>query len=425
MTHKSLILVILGTLIFLLCSVSSADVPSMINYQGKLTTASGGCLNDTVEMTFSIYPDTTGSPADWTETQALVAVQNGIFNVLLGSVTPISASVFDGDIKYLGVQIEADPEMTPLKPMVTTAYAFHCATADSALNASAAGITSVDGVSNPGGDVDLIQTDAITIVPNDGANTITFGETHSARTDDPHTVTAAQTGALVSVDGVSNAGGDVDLVAGSNMTITPDDGANTVTFSSTGGGGGGGWVDDGTVVRLETSSDSVGIGTSSPTAKLEVSGDAFISGKATIGPFHTNSGSGGFVAGVENYATGTQAVIGGGNFNGASGSQPTVGGGYLNYANGDWTTVGGGSNNLAANVNATVGGGNYNKARGEYSVVSGGGGPTSSDSNSAWADYSAIGGGRGNAANGYGSTIGGGYYNTANATRATVGGGED
>jgi hypothetical protein len=119
---------ILGTLTFLLCSVSSATVPSMINYQGKLTTASGGCLNDTVEMTFSIYPDTTGSPADWTETQAQVAVQNGIFNVLLGSVTPISDSVFDGDIKYLGVQIEADPEMTPLKPMVTTAYAFYCAT---------------------------------------------------------------------------------------------------------------------------------------------------------------------------------------------------------------------------------------------------------------------------------------------------------
>ena len=43
--------------------------------------------------------------------------------------------------------------------------------------------------------------------------------------------------------------------------------------SSGGGGGGGGWVDDGTVVRLETDTDSVGIGTTIPAAKLDVSGD--------------------------------------------------------------------------------------------------------------------------------------------------------
>ena len=43
---------------------------------------------------------------------------------------------------------------------------------------------------------------------------------------------------LASVDGVSNAGGNVDFIAGSNMTITPDDGANTITFASTGGGSG-------------------------------------------------------------------------------------------------------------------------------------------------------------------------------------------
>jgi len=37
-----------------------------------------------------------------------------------------------------------------------------------------------------------------------------------------------------------------------------------------GSGGGGGWVDDGTVVRLQNSTDSVGIGTASPGAKLQV-----------------------------------------------------------------------------------------------------------------------------------------------------------
>jgi hypothetical protein len=49
--------------------------------------------------------------------------------------------------------------------------------------------------------------------------------------------------------------------------------ADTADYArSGGGGGGGGWVDDGTVVRLEAEDDSVGIGTTTPAAKLEVQG---------------------------------------------------------------------------------------------------------------------------------------------------------
>ena len=103
---------------------SEAAVPPLINYQGKLTTASGACLNDTVQMTFTIYADSLGVSDEWSETQAEVVVKEGIFNVLLGSVDTIPSAVFDGNIKYLGIQVEADPEMTPLKPMVSVPYAF-------------------------------------------------------------------------------------------------------------------------------------------------------------------------------------------------------------------------------------------------------------------------------------------------------------
>jgi hypothetical protein len=97
------------------------------------------------------------------------------------------------------------------------------------------GLASIDSVFNTGGDVDLIPQNAITITPNDGANTITIGETHSSLTNNPHAVTAVQTGALVSVDGVSNPGGDVAFIAGTNVTITPNAGARTITFAATGG----------------------------------------------------------------------------------------------------------------------------------------------------------------------------------------------
>jgi hypothetical protein len=113
-------------------SQSPAAVPSLISYQGKLTTTAGGCINDTVGMTFSIYPDILGSPAEWSETQTQVVVRDGIFNVLLGSVESIPASIFDGSIKFLGVQVESDPEMRPLKPIVAAAYAFRSQKSDTA-----------------------------------------------------------------------------------------------------------------------------------------------------------------------------------------------------------------------------------------------------------------------------------------------------
>ncbi|NIM16377.1 MAG: hypothetical protein GTO45_30665 [Candidatus Aminicenantes bacterium] len=94
-------------------------------------------------------------------------------------------------------------------------------------------LKSVDGVGNPGGDVDLVKDNSITITPDDAANTITIGETHSARTDNPHGTTAVQLGALSSVDGVSNPGGNVDLVAESSIDITPNNGANTITIGET------------------------------------------------------------------------------------------------------------------------------------------------------------------------------------------------
>lgn len=70
--------------------------------------------------------------------------------------------------------------------------------------------------------------------------TLATTATHVAATSNPHNVTASQVGALASIDGVSNAGGNVDLVAGANITITPDDSANTITIAASGGGGGGG-----------------------------------------------------------------------------------------------------------------------------------------------------------------------------------------
>lgn len=109
-----------------------AEVPRLINYQGKLTTPSGALVDATISMQFSIYADSTTSFALWSETQDSVKVEKGIFNVLLGSINPIPDSVFDGDIRYLGIKVGTDPEMSPRKAIVSVGYALKSKMADTA-----------------------------------------------------------------------------------------------------------------------------------------------------------------------------------------------------------------------------------------------------------------------------------------------------
>ena len=60
------------------------------------------------------------------------------------------------------------------------------------------------------------------------------------------------------------------LAAGSSGQFLKTQGSGANPLWATVAAGGGGWTDDGTVVRLETITDSVGIGTTGPNAKLEV-----------------------------------------------------------------------------------------------------------------------------------------------------------
>ena len=111
-------------LLFLFCNICIAEVPHMINYQGKLTKATGVILDTTISMVFTIYTDSNGTTPLWTEIQSTVVVEKGVFNVLLGNVISIPDSVFDGSVRYLGVKVGEDPEITPRKLMVSVAYAY-------------------------------------------------------------------------------------------------------------------------------------------------------------------------------------------------------------------------------------------------------------------------------------------------------------
>ncbi len=92
--------------------------PGTISYQGMLNDAVGQPINGNTGIAFRLYNTPTGatSAALWTEAHInanAVPVGNGLFNVLLGSLTPIPASVWNNANVYLGVQVGNDVEMLP------------------------------------------------------------------------------------------------------------------------------------------------------------------------------------------------------------------------------------------------------------------------------------------------------------------------
>ncbi len=245
-----------------------------------------------------------------------------------------------------------------------------------------------------------------------------------ARSDHGHDLIYVNEGQLDAISGAMVANGSLGFediaqngaVAGQVMKWSGTAWTATNDSVGSGGSGSGGWVDDGTVLRLETVSDSVGIGTSSPTEKLEVDGSFRVSGTAVIGSGHSYSGTGGNLTGENHTAGGDYFVISGG---------------AQNQVTGQYTTIGGGLENRAENQFSFVGGGRNNRAVGRYSVVSGGGTDTGGDENRAEGDYSTISGGRHNTAGGTGgnwedyayATVGGGQDNRAERRYCSVGGG--
>jgi len=184
----------------MILNVYGASIPQLINYQGVLLDGEGDPISGNRSIEFLLYDVETEGTEFWSEVQE-VTITDGLFNVLLGSHIEIPPQVFDSTEVYLALKVEGDEEMTPRKRLVSVGYAFQALNSDS-LNGYGSDEFVMPGQSN------VVTTGMI--LPE----------------------------VLSSIDGVSNDGGNVDLVEGSNITITPDDAANTITISAASGSSG-------------------------------------------------------------------------------------------------------------------------------------------------------------------------------------------
>jgi len=155
---------VLGTLLSMVAVMvishaasAAVTVPTKMNFQGRLTDSAGNVkANGLYNMKFRLFTVSSGGSAVWTETRETtnrVQVTNGLFSVQLGSVTPLSDSLFASGALYTEVELPTpatatcstaacgsftEGAMTPRNQMATSAYAFNSETLDG-LDSSAFG----------------------------------------------------------------------------------------------------------------------------------------------------------------------------------------------------------------------------------------------------------------------------------------------
>ena len=132
MKSRTLIFWVITAFILAISSFAQAGVPQLISYQGILTDDSGEPLSGNYLLTFSIYADEVGGSPLWTETKA-VDVTEGLLSTNLGTNTQLTESVFSDSARYLGIQVENDPEM-PRSRMTSSPYAYRIATVDGSIS---------------------------------------------------------------------------------------------------------------------------------------------------------------------------------------------------------------------------------------------------------------------------------------------------
>jgi len=122
------LLMILTSVVF--AQVENDFIPQMINYQGFLTDANGTTLSGTYQITFALYSDATSTTSNvWDETHSAIFIENGLFNVLLGSIDTLTAADLAGE-RYLGIRVSGEPEMMPRMRLASAAYSLQAENAN-------------------------------------------------------------------------------------------------------------------------------------------------------------------------------------------------------------------------------------------------------------------------------------------------------
>jgi len=257
------IVILLGGAVLLLTPFASADVPGLVNLQGRLKDGAGNLVaNGSYSVIFTIYDAASNGNVMWAESTS-VNTSNGIFNVLLGSVNPVPDSVFNDPARFLGIKVGTDPETTPRQRLTSVGYSQR-----SSEWTSAAG-----ELFRLNGDVGIGTSSPMSRLQVDDPNSAIVANVVNDNAGEVHAVQGLVSGSFgekIALSRVVTGGvGEAYGVLARSTTS----GVNYGVYGSAFGGttNWAGYFPSGDVYVH----DKVGLGTTSPAAKLHVKGAGF------------------------------------------------------------------------------------------------------------------------------------------------------
>lgn len=388
MNRSKLLPSLIFTIVVLMAGSLSAQVPSVIAYQGRLTGSGGTPLTGSYSLTFTIYRDSLGTYSLWNEQHTAVAVTDGLFNVKLGSVSSFPTDLFSAPNRFLGISVNHAAELQPLTRFNAVPYALNAGSITGGeqitLESSSGDVTTIGAGSN------------VLSAYND------LGRLRLKIGLDPAVTGSPEIGPIDGGGAVSIYDNDGDLRIRMGLDnpsspsalarVLPIDGGGAVSFYRRATARSGEAIYDKLAEFGEEGLVLFGATESDTTAKLTSAGDLFSSGTVTFGSGSSSGAYGTTIFGINNIANDSLMTISGGKDNsGFWGSHAVISGGLNNEVSGYFSVIGGGRDNVILGGDySVIPGGYQNTVEGNYSWGGGLGASVGFDGCFVWTDSDTI-----------------------------------
>ena len=116
---------LLTAYLILIMSITAQSIPSLVNYQGRVSDASGDPLSGNMNIAVKIHSHETNEAETYSEDLGSVAVNNGLFAIQFGSGTNFPSALAQAEA-WLEVSVDGTP-LLPRQRLVAVPYAMNAA----------------------------------------------------------------------------------------------------------------------------------------------------------------------------------------------------------------------------------------------------------------------------------------------------------
>ncbi|MFA6169379.1 MAG: hypothetical protein WC772_01230 [Candidatus Margulisiibacteriota bacterium] len=120
---------LVGSIVVLALAFEVFSIPNLLSFEGRLTDTAGTPVTASTTVQISIYDSLSGGSLIWgPESHTVTPDNQGVFSVLLGETTALAATVFDSSSRYAQIVVGSEI-LSPRVRIVSVGYAYKAASA--------------------------------------------------------------------------------------------------------------------------------------------------------------------------------------------------------------------------------------------------------------------------------------------------------